>query len=115
MVSHQVPVGRAAPPPRPKHLRLVVIEDNPDTAESLRMLLEICGHEVIVAYTGTEGVKAVLHHPPDVVLCDIGLPDLSGWEVARSLRRHLAPVTTQLIALTAYSSAEDQRLSQAAG
>src|SRR5439155_17838603 len=59
-------------------LRLLIIEDNRDTADSLRQLLELLGHEVRVAHNGTEGVTAARAAPPDAVLCDIGLPGMSG-------------------------------------
>jgi two-component system CheB/CheR fusion protein len=96
-------------------MRIVIIEDNSDSAESLRLLLEMFGHEVAVAHTGTAGVQAALQCQPQVVLCDIGLPDLNGWEVARALRRHPTTAAARLIALTAYGSEEDRRRSQAAG
>ena len=74
----------------PRQLRVVVIEDNRATADSLCLLLELCGHEVRVAYDGLAGVRAAQDWPPDVVLCDIGLPRLDGYGVAVALREHAA-------------------------
>ena len=67
--------------------RVLVVEDNRDTASSLKMLLNHSGFEVTVAFTGAEGVAAALASPPDAVLCDIGLPGLDGYAVARALRQ----------------------------
>jgi CheY-like chemotaxis protein len=98
-----------------KTLRILVVEDNRDSAESLRRLLEMCGYAVTVAFTGEEGLEAALRAPPDVVLCDIGLPDRDGFSVASALRRHPSTSNARLIAVTAYASAEDERRSHDAG
>ena len=58
--------------------RILVVDDNRDAADSLRLLLELSGHEVAVAYSGQDGVQTAEHYQPDVVLCDIGLPGLDG-------------------------------------
>ena len=72
---------------RGKSLQVLVIEDNRDAAESLRLLLQLFGHQVTVAFTGTAGVEVARQLRPDVVLCDIGLPGgLDGYGVARALR-----------------------------
>lgn len=97
------------------HLRILVVEDNRDSAESLRMLLELYGYEVTVAYTGPEGVKAAEEWHPSVVLCDIGLPGLDGYGVARQLRRNPATAKTPMIAVTGYGAEEDRRRSREAG
>ena len=95
--------------------RVLVVEDQRDTAASLRMLLEMLGHETRVAYTGPDGVCTAAAWRPDIVLCDIGLPGLDGYGVARELR--LNPVTAQarLLALTGYGTDEDRRLTREAG
>jgi CheY-like chemotaxis protein len=98
-----------------KTLRILVVEDNRDSAESLRRLLELCGYAVTVAFTGEAGLEAALRAPPDVVLCDIGLPDRDGFSVASALRRHPSTSNARLIAVTAYASAEDERRSHDAG
>ena len=96
-------------------LRILVVEDKPDAAEMLRILLVLLGHEVAVAHTGPEGVEAARRGPPDVVLCDIGLPGLDGYGVARALRQDPATAGVRLIAVTGYGSDEDRRRSREAG
>ena len=98
-----------------QNLRIVIIEDNKDAADSLRMLLEFLGHEVRVAYSGPEGVKLAEEWGPAVVLSDIGLPGLDGWGVARELRQHPVTAHTRLIAITAYGMETDRNLSHDAG
>lgn len=97
------------------HLRVVVIEDNRDSAESLRMLLTLLGHDVAVAYSGPDGVAAAVRHRPDVVISDIGLPGLDGYGVARELRHHPATSGARLIAVTGYGTEDDRRRVQEAG
>jgi CheY-like chemotaxis protein len=96
-------------------LRVLVVEDNRDTADSLRLLLGLYGYEVAVAYSGHDGVRAAEQHRPDVVLCDIGLPGLDGYAVARRLRGNPATAQARLIAVTAYGRDEDRRRSHEAG
>ncbi len=84
----------AAPQPSGKHQRILVVEDNQDAANSLSLLLELLGHEVRVAYSGPEGVTLAQEWRPDIVLCDIGLPGLDGYGVARQLR--LNPTTARV-------------------
>src|SRR6185437_6497379 len=66
--------------PVPGALRVLIVEDNRDAAESLRMLMELLGAQATVAHTGPEGVTAARQRLPDLVLCDLGLPGLSGYE-----------------------------------
>jgi PAS domain S-box-containing protein len=103
--------------PHPDGLRsrVLVIEDNHDAAESLRMLLEILGHEVRVAFNGAEGVKLALSWAPEVVLSDIGLPELDGYEVARRLRKEPRFHKVLLVAITGYNGEDDRRRSREAG
>jgi CheY-like chemotaxis protein len=98
-----------------KPVRILVVEDNHDAADSLRMLLGLYGCEVAVAYTGPEGVKAAGLYPPDVVLCDIGLPGLDGYRVARKLRADPTTARARLIAVTAYGQEGDRRRALDAG
>jgi CheY-like chemotaxis protein len=79
------------------------------------MLLELLGHRVRVAYTGPEGVRTAAAAPPDVVLCDIGLPGLDGYGVASELRRQEATAKARLIAVTGYGQNADRRRSRQAG
>jgi CheY-like chemotaxis protein len=83
-------------------LFVLIVEDNPDGRESLRMLLELYGYTVAVAADGIEGVQKATELHPDVVLIDIGLPRLDGYEVCRRLREALGH-DVRLIACTAYS------------
>jgi CheY-like chemotaxis protein len=107
--------GEARPRKADELLRILVVDDNRDSADSLRLLLELFGHEVTVAYSGHDGVRAAEQCRPDVVLCDIGLPGLDGHGVARRLRGDPATAKARLIAVTAYGRDEDRRRSREAG
>ena len=96
-------------------IRVLVVEDNRDAAESLRRLLYHSGYEVAVAFTGQEGLRAARRMRPDVVLCDIGLPDSNGFVVAAALREEPETAGARLIAVTAYGEDEDRRRALAAG
>jgi PAS domain S-box-containing protein len=95
--------------------RVLVVEDNKDSAESLSVLLELMGHEVRVAHAGPEGVEAGAAWRPEVVISDIGLPGFDGYEVARRLRAVPGLAGALLIALTGYGRDEDRRQSAEAG
>jgi PAS domain S-box-containing protein len=95
--------------------RVLVIEDNADVAESLRVVLELQGHTVAVAATGGEGVERARELRPDVVLCDLGLPGMDGYEVARALRAEPSLTGTSLVALTGYAQPEDVERGRHAG
>ena len=105
----------SAPRPAGKHLRILVVEDNRDAADSLKMLLELYGSEVTVAYSGPEGVRLAEECKPNVILCDIGLPGLDGYGVASKLRQKSFTTKARLIAVTGYGAEEDRRRSQEAG
>ena len=94
---------------------ILIVEDNDDARESLRLLLESLGHRVMEAGDGQHGLALALHHRPEVVLIDLGLPGLDGYEVARALRSTPTGKTTALIAVTGYGQAEDRRRSKEAG
>lgn len=101
--------------PSPKR-RVLVIEDTVDAAESLREALALGGHEVVVAYDGPAGIAKARESQPDVVLCDIGLPGMDGYAVARTLRADAGLNGVLLVALTGYAAApEDQQRSVEAG
>jgi CheY-like chemotaxis protein len=91
-----------------------VVEDNPDNRETLVMLLESFGHEVVVASDGPSGVRAGVASHPEVAIVDIGLPGFDGFEVGRRLREALGRNVT-LIALTGYGQAEDRDRARQAG
>ncbi len=98
-----------------KRYRILVVEDNRDAAHSLRILLELLGHEVEVAYTGPEGLERAVEWRPEVVLSDIGLPGgLDGWALAKKLRDNPLTAQARLIAITGYGSEEDRRHSREA-
>ena len=95
--------------------RVVIVEDNRATADSLRQLLDMAGYQVRVAYDGPGGVMAAQEWPPEFVLCDIGLPGLDGYSVATALRQHPATARARLIAITAYGSDEARARSREVG
>ena len=95
--------------------RVLIIEDNHDAAESLRQVLELLGCSVIVSYTGPDGIQAAKRFGPDVVICDIGLPGLDGYQVAQQLRHQAGLEKILLIAVTGYGQEEDRRQAQQAG
>jgi signal transduction histidine kinase/ActR/RegA family two-component response regulator len=107
--------GGARPAGRLGQRSILVVEDDDDTRAVLRFMLEAEGAQVETAGSGVEGVAAVRRARPEVVLCDIGLPDIDGMEVARRLRADDALSPTRLIALTGYGQAEDVRQAIAAG
>jgi CheY-like chemotaxis protein len=92
-----------------------VVEDNRDSAESLRQLLYLSGYEVAVAYNGQDGLRAAKRMKPEVILCDIGLPDTTGFIVASALREDPQTCGARLIAVTAYGRDEDRRRAREAG
>ena len=102
-------------PARPGVLRILVVEDNADAADTLRDLLELFGHEVEVAYSGSQGLEAAHQFRPEVVLCDIGLPGMDGYAVARRLREDPETASSRLVALTGYGRDEDRQLAEEAG
>ena len=109
------------PPPAPtlptsnRARTILIVEDNDDARESLRLLLESLGHRVLAAADGPRGVALALNHQPEVVLIDLGLPGLDGYEVARAVRAGPAGKSAELIAVTGYGQAEDRRRSTEAG
>ncbi|HJZ89469.1 MAG TPA: response regulator [Gemmataceae bacterium] len=94
---------------------MLVIEDHRDTADSMQMLLGLMGHEVAVATNGPDGLRMAREWAPRVVLCDIALPGLDGYEVARRLRADPATDRLALIAITGYGHEADRQRSRAAG
>jgi signal transduction histidine kinase len=103
----------ASLPARASHV--LVVEDNPDVADSLRDLVEAFGHEVRVARSGDAALAEARRRPPDVVLCDIGLPGMTGYDVARAFRSDPALRHARLVAVTGYAQSEDRREAAEAG
>jgi PAS domain S-box-containing protein len=99
----------------PRRWRILIIEDNADAAQSLAEVLQLRGHEVRVARDGRSGIEAAAELAPDVVLCDIGLPDVDGYAVARALRANPALQRTRLVAVSGYAQPEDQERARQAG
>jgi PAS domain S-box-containing protein len=95
--------------------RILVVDDNQDSADSLAMLMELHGHDVAIAHDGQSALEFAERQRPDVVLLDIGLPVLSGHDVCRRIRQQPWGQAMVLIALTGWGQDEDRRRSQEAG
>ncbi len=96
-------------------LRVLVVDDNVDTVTTLALLVEQSGHDVRTAYDGPSVLEAALDYRPNVVLLDIGLPGLNGFEVAKQLRRQPALQNVVLVAMTGYGQESDRQRSKEAG
>jgi len=92
-----------------RRCRILVVDDNRDSADSLAMMLRMMGHEIDVAYDGLEAVQAAETLQPQVVLLDIGLPKMNGYEAARRIREQPWGKSMALIALTGWGQEEDKR------
>jgi CheY-like chemotaxis protein len=88
-------------------LRIAIVEDMDDSREMIRALLELKGHQVTTAADGASGIALLTSDPPDFAIVDIGLPDVSGYEVARRVRQIHAPEHVRLVALTGYGQPTD--------
>ena len=104
--------NKAASEPR---LRVLVVEDNDDVARSLAMLLELWGHDAEIVDRAEAVLEAVQACRPAVVLMDIGLPGMDGYEVAKMLRRQKGYDKLTLVAMTGYGQDEDRRRAKEAG
>jgi CheY-like chemotaxis protein len=114
--ARQAPRSAPVPPsPFARPLRVAIIEDSLDTAESLSLLLDLLGYTVSVAHSGARGVELVREVRPDVVLCDIGLPGMDGFEVARQLKADPSTAGSHLVAITGYDQEEDRQRATASG
>ena len=102
-------------PVSPSGLRVLVVDDSRDAAQSLALLLELMGHEVQMAHDGPAALAAAQAQRPDVVLLDIGLPHMDGYEVASRLRQQPESERVFLVAMTGFGQEEDRRRSQEAG
>jgi CheY-like chemotaxis protein len=102
-----IPAGEA--------LRVLVVEDDFDAAESLRSLLVTCGYQVVVAHTSQQGIEAARKLEPHIVLCDIGLPDSDGYVVGSVLRQSGHSAAALLIAVTGYGEPQHRLRALAAG
>jgi CheY-like chemotaxis protein len=95
--------------------RILVVDDNRDSADSLARLLELMGHETAIAYDGPSAVETADEYRPEVMLLDVGLPGLDGYEVARRIRAQEWGKSITLIAATGWGQPEDRRRSREAG
>ena len=98
-------------PPR----RVLIVDDNEDAANSLALILELGGHQTASVYTAVDALQRAAAFRPEVVLLDIGLPGMDGYEVARTIQRELAGERPRLIALTGYGQASDRASALDAG
>ena len=98
-----------------KRRRLMVIDDNRDAAESMSMLFELWGHEVVCAFDGRSALDTAAKFRPDAVFLDIGLPGMDGYEIAERLREIPQASRIVLVAITGYGQHEDRRRSREAG
>jgi len=103
--------AQAAPPP----VRLLIVDDNVDAADAIGTLLALNGFEVATAHDPDAAMERAIAVNPDVILLDIGLPGMTGYELARKLRAHPDVAHARLIALTGYGRAEDAEQAQEAG
>jgi CheY-like chemotaxis protein len=95
--------------------RILVIEDNFDSAESLKDALELVGFAVEVAHEGRAAIALAQQFSPEIVICDLGLPGMDGFAVARAFRADPALRRAHLVALSGYAQADDRRESALAG
>jgi CheY-like chemotaxis protein len=98
-----------------KRMRVLVADDNVDSTQTCSMLLEMWGHEVRVANSGREALDIAGSFQPDVVLLDIGMPDMSGYEVAGAMRSSPWGRKATLIAVTGWGQEDDKQRASAAG
>jgi CheY-like chemotaxis protein len=96
-------------------VRILIADDNRDAADTMGMLLELGGHEVIVAHSGNQALELGRQRRPDVVILDIGMPDMNGYEVARTARNEDWGKSAYIIALTGWGQAEDKERARLAG
>jgi CheY-like chemotaxis protein len=100
---------------RERHLDVVIVEDDEDSAVTLADLLSLSGNRVVTAVTGQAGVREVAARHPDVLICDVGLPDMSGLEVIRRIRASEGGGRVFAMALTGYAHPRDREEALAAG
>ncbi len=109
-----LPPAEKAEQPRPS-LRVLVVDDNVDTVTTLAMLVRESGYDVRTAYDGSTVLEAALDYRPNVVLLDIGLPGMNGYEVAKQIRQQPALKNSVLVAMTGYGQESDRKSSHDAG
>ena len=95
--------------------RVLIIDDNKDAADSLAQLLQLDGHETQAAYSSKQALEHVQLFGPDIMLLDIGLPEMNGYEIAKALRSRPSLDHLRLIAVTGYGQAIDRQFALTAG
>ena len=96
-------------------LQVVVIDDHPDNADLMALLIEACGHDARAAYSGDAGLSLARAQRPDVMFVDVGMPGMNGYDVAAAVRRDPALSGVRLVAVTGYGRDEDRARAIAAG
>lgn len=96
-------------------LHILVVDDNRDTADALAWLLQSIGHEARAAYDGPSALRAVERYSPDVIIQDLGLPHMSGYEIARRMRKLSAARHALLVAVTGHPLPDALRIAKEAG
>jgi len=102
-------------PHREASLRVLVVDDEPDTAESLAALVELWGHEVRIAADGRTALAAIADKVPDVILLDLGLPGITGWDVARRVHQIDRTKRPFLVAITGFADDDARAISGSVG
>jgi len=113
--ANESPSSDSTPATKDVPLRILVVDDNRDSAETLTMLLELMGNEMSVAYDGEQALAIANETKPDVVLLDIGLPKMNGYDVARQIRQQPWGRNPVLVAITGWGQTEDKDLSRESG
>ena len=107
--------NRPRPAASARSRRILLVDDNKDAADSMAILLRLAGHDVQTAYDGKQALVLARLQVPEVVICDISMPDMGGLELARQLRQDSGLNDSLLVALSGYARDEDRRHSQEAG
>jgi two-component system CheB/CheR fusion protein len=118
LIVENIPAGNGTSTDTPMHglpRRILIADDNQDGAETMAMLLNLSGHETYLAHTGVEALELAARMRPDIGLLDIGLPDMSGYEIAERIRHEAWGKDMILIAITGWGQAEDRRRAFGAG
>lgn len=104
----------AAPAAGPRG-KVLVVDDNRDAAETLALVLEMSGHQLLIGHSGSEALELGSREHPDAVILDIGMPDMTGYEAARRIRREAWGRKTYLLAITGWGQEDDKEAARAAG
>jgi CheY-like chemotaxis protein len=113
--TQPAPAAQPAKAPASAGKRILIVDDNLDACETLAMMLELLGQQTRQAHEGTGALKAAQEYRPELIFMDIGLPGLTGHEVAERMRGELGMKDTYIVALSGYGTEEDRRKSLFAG